>query len=288
MKWTHQHAKLKPATTTTAPGPPFQIQDATITLTDPSRATPARGDVPGHPGRTLVTIIRRPIGALGPLPLVVFAHGWNSNPSVYEVLLDAWAAAGFLVAAPTFPDSTDTLPGSPVSNYPEQARDMSFVISSLLGGVEGPVDPSRIAVAGHSDGGTDIALLALNPHYADPRIRAYLSMSGEIPNGVTWSVGSADRRCAARRCRHRGPVRAFGSRDADLSDGGHAEGTSDRCRRGSPHDIHRYKRGGQAMRAETVRFLKAAFSTPSVSSAQLQEALSPTGDPAITLQTGSG
>src|SRR3984957_5819314 len=141
--------------TTTVPGPPFSVQDATITLTDPSRATPARGDVPGHPGRTLVTIIRRPVGAPGPLPLIVFAHGWNSNPSVYEVLLDTWAAAGFLVAAPTFPDSADTLPGAPVSNYPDQARDMSFVISSLLGGIEKPVDPSRIAVAGHSDGGTD-------------------------------------------------------------------------------------------------------------------------------------
>ena len=108
------------ATTTTAPGPPFQVQDATITLTDPSRATPARGALPGHPGRTLVTVIRRPIGAVGALPLVVFAHGWNSNPSVYEVLLDTWAAAGFLVAAPTFPDSTNTLPGSPVSNYPSR------------------------------------------------------------------------------------------------------------------------------------------------------------------------
>ena len=42
------------------------------------------------------------------------------------------------------------------------------------------------------------------------------------------------------------------------------------------------------MRAETVRFLNAAFSTPSGSSAQLQAALSPTGDPAIALQTGSG
>ena len=274
--------------TTTTPGPPFQIQDATITLNDPSRVTPARGNVPGHLGRTLLTIIRRPIGVVGAPPLVVFAHGWNSDPSVYEVLLDTWAAAGFLVAAPTFPDSTNTLPGTPVSNYPEQARDMSFVISSLLGGVAGPVDGSRIAVAGHSDGGTDTALLALNPQYADPRIRAYISMSGEIPSGVSgpWgmpnsgallvAVGTADQYGLL------GPATQIYQTAEEpkalltLAGGDHLTtfvGTS---------------AAEEALRADTVRFLNAAFATPNVSSDQLQGALSQTGDPAITLETGSG
>lgn len=278
----------KASTTTTVPNPPFQIQDATITLTDPSRSTPARGDVPGHPGRTLVTIIRRPVGAPGPLPLVVFAHGWNSNPSVYEVLLDTWAAAGFLVAAPIFPDSTDTLPGSPVSNYPEQARDISFVITSLLDGIEGRVDPSRLAVAGHSDGGTDIALLALNPQYADPRVRAYVSLSGEIPNGVSgpWGVPTSGALLVAVGTADQygllGPATQI-YQTADMpkalltvAGGDHLTtfiGTS---------------AAEQAMRAETIRFLNAALSSPSPSSAELQSALSPTSDPAISLETGSG
>ena len=78
-------------TTTTAPvgAPPYPIEDETITLFDPTRNTPARGDVPATSGRLLVTDIRRPIGPTGPLPLVVFAHGWASNPTVYETLLDA-------------------------------------------------------------------------------------------------------------------------------------------------------------------------------------------------------
>ena len=107
-------------TTTTQPAPqaPFAVEDETETFPDPSRPTPDRGDVPGHPGRTLVTVIRRPMGLSGPLPLIVFAHGWDSNPGVYETLLDTWAAAGYLVAAPTFPDSASTLPGEPISNYP--------------------------------------------------------------------------------------------------------------------------------------------------------------------------
>jgi len=236
----------------------------------------------------LVTIIRRPIGAVGALPLVVFAHGWNSNPTVYEVLLDTWAAAGFLVAAPTFPDSTNTLPGSPVSNYPEQARDMSFVISSLLGGVEGPVDPSRIAVAGHSDGGTDIALLALNPQYADLRISAYISMSGEIPSSVSgpWGVPTAGALLVAV-----GTADQYGLLGPATQIYQTAEMPKALLTLAGGDHLTTFigmSAAEEAMRAETVRFLNAAFSTPRVSSAQIQEALSPTGDPAITLQTGSG
>jgi fermentation-respiration switch protein FrsA (DUF1100 family) len=280
--------EVQHATTTTAPGPPFQIQEATVTLTDPSRETPARGDVAGHAGRTLVTIIRSPIGALGPLPLVVFAHGWNSNPSVYEDLLDTWAAAGFLVAAPTFPDSTDTLPGSPVSNYPEQARDMSFVISSLLGGLEGPVDRSRIAVAGHSDGGTDVALLALNPQYADPRIRAYVSMSGQIPSGVSgpWGVPTAGALLVAV-----GTADQYGLLGPATQIYQTAEMPKALLTLAGGDHLTTFigaSAADEAMRAEVVRFLNAVFSAPSVSDAQLQEALSPADDPAVTLQTGSG
>jgi len=180
-------------TSTTAPvGPPYAVGRSTVTFVDPSRPTPPRGAVPGHAGRTLVTDLFRPVGATGALPLVVFAHGWNSDPDRYAPLLEAWAAAGDLVAAPVLPDSADTLPGSPVGDYPDQARDLSFVATQLLGGAAGPVDPDRVAAAGHSDGGTDVALLALDPAFADHRFRAYLSLSGQIPSGVPgpWGVAT--------------------------------------------------------------------------------------------------
>jgi pimeloyl-ACP methyl ester carboxylesterase len=185
-------------------GPPFSLETETLRLFDPTRVTPARGSVPPSAGRVLVTDLLIPDGAAGPLPLVVFAHGWNSNPSVYQSLLTRWAQAGFLVAAPVFPDSTNLYPGSPVSNYADQALDLSFVITSLLASQTPLVDPDRIAVAGHSDGGTDVALMALDPSYADPRVRAYLSLSSEMPSGVApyavaptgaafiVAVGSAD------------------------------------------------------------------------------------------------
>lgn len=171
-------------TSSSSIGPPYRVRTESISLDDPSRSTPARGAVPGKAGRLLATDLYVPVGVASPLPLVVFAHGWNSNPGVYNVLLEQWAEAGFLVAAPVFPDSTDLYPGTPVSDYGDQARDMSFVITSLLGNPGMDVDRHRVAVAGHSDGGTDVALLALDPAYADHRIRAYLSLSSEMPSGV--------------------------------------------------------------------------------------------------------
>jgi dienelactone hydrolase len=185
------HASARPASVPTAPpavppglGPPFTVVPETLRLFDPSRTTPARGDVPASSGRALVTDLLVPDGAEGPRPLVVFAHGWNSDPGVYQTLLTQWAQAGFVVAAPVFPDSTDVAPGSPVSDYSQQALDISFVITSLLASDAVHVDPTRIAVAGHSDGGTDVALLALDPAYADSRVRAYLSLSSEMPSGI--------------------------------------------------------------------------------------------------------
>ena len=182
-------------------GPPFTVRSETIMLFDPSRSTPARGKVPASPGRRLVTDLLVPSGVLAPMPLVVFAHGWNSNPTVYQPLLEQWAQAGFLVAAPVFPDSTDLYPGSPVSDYADQAEDMSFVITSLLHSHVVSVDPTRIAVAGHSDGGTDVALLALDPAYADPRVRAVVCLSGELPSGVAPYTVRATPGRAPRRSR---------------------------------------------------------------------------------------
>ncbi|MHB1912615.1 MAG: alpha/beta hydrolase family protein [Acidimicrobiales bacterium] len=284
------------ATTVAPPGststlattqPPYPVVRSAITLTDPTRDTPPRGLVPGHVGRTLRTELLRPVGPVGPLPLVVFAHGWNSDPGKYGVLLDAWAAAGYLVAAPVFPDSADTLPGPPVSNYPEQARDLSFVISALLGGRVGPVDPSRIAVAGHSDGGTDVNLMALNPSYADPRVRAYLSLSGEIPAGVPgpWNaptkgallvaVGTADEYGLFAKSTQVFLTAEVGAKIMLTVSGGRHLDTYIAA---TPEAI--------AMRAETVRFLNAALRPGGISSAELAAALSPTGSPAIVLSGG--
>jgi dienelactone hydrolase len=281
------------STTQPPPPPPFPIQTETVTLTDTSRNTPARGDVPATSGRVLVTIIRRPVGPTGPLPVVVFAHGWDSDPSHYDSLLDAWASAGYLVVAPTFPDSTDTTPGEPVSDYPEQVGDLSFVITSLLAGNVsgvGPIDPHRIAVAGHSDGGTDVALMALNPAYADPRVKAYLSLSSEIPVGMAgpWGVPTAgDLLVAVGTADEYGllPKATQVYQTADMvkalltvSGGDHLD------------TFVAPTAQAQAVRDEMVRFLQAALGpgSASVTPATLGAALEPPPDPSIAVTVGSG
>ncbi|MGA8369626.1 MAG: hypothetical protein WB765_05815 [Acidimicrobiales bacterium] len=281
------------STTAPQPKPPYPIQSQTATFTDPTRDTWARGDVPAVSGRVLVTDILRPVGPTGPLPLVVFAHGWDSDPSHYQPLLDAWAGAGYLVVAPTFPDSTDTTPGQPVSDYGDQAKDMSFVITSLLDGQvpsAGPIDPHRIAVAGHSDGGTDVAFMALNPAYADPRVKAYVSLSSEIPAGVAgpWGTPTAGALLVAvgtddeyglfpnstEVYQTADMVKAF----VTVSGGDHL----DTFVGATPQ--------AEAVRDETVRFLQVALGPGSgpVTPATLSAALEPAPDPSIAVEVGSG
>ena len=276
------------ATTTSAPsppapaGPPYAVQGQTIVFVDPGRATPARGPVAAKPGRVLRTIIRRPAGVSGPLPLVVFAHGFDSEPEVYEPLLDAWASAGYMVAAPECPGSARDLPGDPVPDYAAQARDISFVITSLLGGNAGAVDPGEIAVAGHSDGGTAVTIMALNAAYADARVKAYLNLAGQIPPDVEgpWATRST-------------PGALLVAVGDDDQYGNLALSTAMFDTAKMPKALLTVPGGdhldtfvapsptAQAVRAATTRFLGAVFAggAPALTPAQIGDALTGSGTP---------
>ncbi|HCT81853.1 MAG TPA: hypothetical protein DGG94_22765 [Micromonosporaceae bacterium] len=52
------------------------------------------------PDRPLPTVVYQPSRA-GKLPLVLFIHGYTCRPAEYDSLFRHWAAAGFVVAAPT-------------------------------------------------------------------------------------------------------------------------------------------------------------------------------------------
>ena len=166
--------------------------------------------------RTLVTVIRYPAAgrpgpvdrraappdrAAGRLPLIVFGHGFAVTPAPYARLLRAWAAAGYVVAAPVFPLENAHAPGGPnESDLVNQPRDMRFVISRLLaagaagsGPLSGLIDPHAIAVTGQSDGGETALAVAYDHRFLDRRVDAAVILSGaEIPgsDGVPFPARS--------------------------------------------------------------------------------------------------
>lgn len=131
--------------------------------------------------RVLPTMIVTPVVTAGVVvPVMEFAHGWHSNPRVYAAMLRAWASAGFLVIAPTSPGMArgpGLLPEGAASM--RQAGDLPVVLTDVLAS-RLPVVPdrTRIALAGHSDGGCTVADMAFNRRYRDNRIDAYLIFSG--------------------------------------------------------------------------------------------------------------
>jgi pimeloyl-ACP methyl ester carboxylesterase len=132
--------------------------------------------------RVLVTEVRYPTRGRAPFPLVVFAHGFAETPHVYGGMLDTWARAGYLVAAPVFPVESPSAPGGPdESDLVNEPRDLSFVISRLTvghGSLRSLIDPSKIAVAGQSDGAEAALSVAYDRRYRDRRIDAAIVMSG--------------------------------------------------------------------------------------------------------------
>jgi dienelactone hydrolase len=139
--------------------------------------------------RHLVTVVRYPEGARGPFPLVVFGHGFAATSADYSRLLDAWAHAGYVVAAPVFPLTNEDAPGGPdEADIVNQPRDMSFVITRMLaasdepgGPLVGLIDPREIAVSGQSDGGETALATAYDQPYLDRRVRAAVLLSGARP-----------------------------------------------------------------------------------------------------------
>lgn len=140
----------------------------------------------------------RPATAAGPFPLVVFGHGFDSTPEIYARLLQAWARAGYVVAAPIFPLGNANAPGgAKESDIVNQPGDMSLVITRILaaaaarqGILSRLVDPREVAVAGQSDGAATALAAAYDARYRDRRVDAAVVLSGaEIMPGTYFDVG---------------------------------------------------------------------------------------------------
>lgn len=174
-----------PTPTAATNGP---VRHETLTLVDPSRPTDDPGGTRSAPSRTLVTEVYVPRGK-GPFPAVLLAHGNNGNPGKLSQLLEAWAAAGYVAAAPAFPLTND-LSGGPsiLGDYRNQPGDLEFVLDELLarsrrktGFLAGRIDPRHIGAAGFSLGGATIYGYAFNRCCRDPRVDAVILMDAFRP-----------------------------------------------------------------------------------------------------------
>jgi dienelactone hydrolase len=200
-------ATVPPAPTTTSPlSVPLDVDRRyavgvhQVTYVDSSRSTSANGSFEGASTRTLPTTIWYPAQGdpgnaaqsdappdrdHGRYPLVLFAHGYDVTPDFYRPMLERWAAAGYVVVAPTFPILSGIPGGASHTDYEKTFDDASFVISRVLDTattdpVAALVDPARIAAAGHSDGETIAFGIGFLACCRDARVSAVIPMAGDL------------------------------------------------------------------------------------------------------------
>lgn len=168
-----------------APSPRIRVD--VLRFVDGSRRAEFRNGTSGP--RVLVTSVRYPTHGHAPMPLIVFAHGFALTPGIYRPMLDAWARAGYVVAAPAFPVTNADAPGGPnESDLANQPRDMSFVVSRLTSPtspLHALVDPRKIAFAGQSDGAVTALSAAYDRRFLDRRVDAAVILSGATLSGFT-------------------------------------------------------------------------------------------------------
>jgi dienelactone hydrolase len=152
---------------------PFAFTVQHEDFVDTTRPTAAPRSAASAPERTLPTDIYLP-DASGPRPLVMFSHGYHGAPRKFTQLFRAWARAGYIVAAPRFPLTSDRgEPYDSVGDFANQPADISFVLTQLLDGpLADRIDPKRIGAAGLSLGGATTYGLIESPCCRDDRIRA--------------------------------------------------------------------------------------------------------------------
>ncbi|MEU9919279.1 alpha/beta fold hydrolase [Streptomyces sp. NPDC051001] len=168
--------------------------------------------VPGRPVDLQVRVSAPATGTNLPVILLSHGHGPSNNLSSlngYAPLANLWAAHGFIVIQPTHLTSRTLshlvadAPGAP-DFWRSRAEDMTHILDQLdmiertAPQLAGRIDPTKIALAGHSLGGFTAALLLgaglTDPdtgklvHLAEPRIKAGVLLAapgrgGEAFNG---------------------------------------------------------------------------------------------------------
>ncbi|SCL18917.1 Alpha/beta hydrolase family protein [Micromonospora nigra] len=172
-----------------APGRSFAVGVRQLELTREDRPLPVTVWYPAG-GKAGGEARRSAAVARGSFPVVMFSHGLGGRPADYEALLTRWAAAGFVVAAPTFPRTSSGGDGH-VLDVLNQPADVSHVLTRVLSldtkagdPLNGRLDTERVAAAGHSAGG--VTTIGLFTTGRDERLDA-----GVVFAGTALGVGTA-------------------------------------------------------------------------------------------------
>jgi dienelactone hydrolase len=175
-------------TPTAAPSPAagkpgdYRVAETGFTFTEHTRAI----------GTRIVHVsVRFPVAragstpTAGKFPLVVFAPGFIQCDDSYSALLRQWTSAGYVVAAVEFPLTNCHVLKPDEADLSNQPADMAYVIRRLLSlsarrgdALTGLISPSRVGVAGQSDGGDTVAAMAAMSCCRYPGLRAVMVLSG--------------------------------------------------------------------------------------------------------------
>lgn len=158
--------------------------------------------------------------APGRFPVVLYSHGLRSLPALHAALTSRWAAAGFVVVAPTYPRTNQRARAFTREDVRNQPADAWRLIRHMVRLGARPGDPlgahmavDRFAAAGHSAGGhTTLGMFASGQPFP---VRAGIVIAGgRMVAGLSRPLapmlfvhGSADRivpesigRAAYARC----------------------------------------------------------------------------------------
>ncbi|MDX2166685.1 MAG: hypothetical protein SF182_06460 [Deltaproteobacteria bacterium] len=135
----------------------------------------------------------------GPYPLVLFSHGSCGTPLQSKFLTPLLASWGYVVVAPPHPGNTIydfpncNTPAAYLAALQERPQDVVFVLDQVLAANQdagsalfGAIDPSRIAMTGHSFGGLTTYLVTA----IEPRIRVAVAMAPAALNASRLPVPS--------------------------------------------------------------------------------------------------
>lgn len=127
---------------------------------------PVRLDAPDR-GTDLTVRVTAPTAGTN-LPVIVLSHGYHQSERSYDPLVDAWAQH-FVVIQPTHLDSAALELPADDPRTPDiwrtRVEDLSRVLDQLdtavaaVPGLAGRVDPTRVALAGHSWGRQSAGML---------------------------------------------------------------------------------------------------------------------------------